>query len=105
MCVIYIMAYHKRRTMKHPKRGKKAKRSAKKGRKGRRKSRKQSGGVLSALKSLILPGAFTMAVMSRKGRKGRKKRRTMKRGRWLNKFNRKPHSFKLKRKSRRRRRR
>ena len=101
------MAYHKRKTMKRPKRGKKAKRSVKKGRKPRRKrrrSRKQSGGVLSALKTLVLPGAFTMAVMSRKGRKGRKKRRTMKRSKWLKKFNRKPHSFKLKRKSSGRRR-
>ena len=86
------MGYHNRRKQR--------------GQKGQtRRRRRQSGGVLSALKSLILPGAFTMALMSRKRRKGRKKRRTMKRSKWLKKFNRKPHSFKLKRKTRRRRRR
>ena len=92
MCVIYIMGY-----------GKFDKRRKLRG--STRRRRRQSGGVLSALKSLILPGAFTMALMSRKRRKGRKKRRTMKRSKWLKKFNRKPHSFKLKRKTRRRRRR
>ena len=109
------MAYHKRRTMKRSMKGKKNKRKSMRKNKRRvkrkrtsRRRRKQTGGVLDALKTLILPGAFTMAVMSRKGRKkskGRKNIRTMKRGKWLNRFDRKRHSFKLNKKSRRRRRR